>query len=237
MDSASAQLVSTIGSSKLNELRVQYARRHQFRTASDSSAEGPGITVDRVANFGGPRIGDTTSVGFDFNQGIWQVIDNLTWIRGKHGFKAGVDAQFIADDRVRGERFLYTFPTIETYLAATRRRESLRLHVPPAGLRRSHGRVQLGLLWRVRAGRLAGQPAREGALRHPLRSLRRARGAHVRGEWLLAGLQDRQEQLRAEGRRVVGARRPRDDGRPRVGRAHVRAPAHRLLRQRDSQQR
>ncbi len=119
MDSASAQLVSTIGSSKLNELRVQYARRHQFRTASDSSAEGPGITVDRVANFGGPRIGDTTSVGFDFNQGIWQVIDNLTWIRGKHGFKAGVDAQFIADDRVRGERFLYTFPTIETYLTAS----------------------------------------------------------------------------------------------------------------------
>ena len=32
MDSASAQLVSSIGSSKLNELRVQYARRHQFRT-------------------------------------------------------------------------------------------------------------------------------------------------------------------------------------------------------------
>ena len=32
MDSASAQLVSTFGSDKLNELRVQYARRHQFRT-------------------------------------------------------------------------------------------------------------------------------------------------------------------------------------------------------------
>jgi hypothetical protein len=118
MDSAAAQLVSTIGISKLNELRVQFARRHQFRTASDTAAAGPAITVDRVANFGGPRIGDTNSVGFDFNQGIWQVIDNLTWIRGKHGLKAGVDAQFIADDRVRGERFLYTFPTTEAYLAA-----------------------------------------------------------------------------------------------------------------------
>src|SRR5204862_229838 len=32
MDSASAQLVSTIGRSMLNELRVQYARPHQFRT-------------------------------------------------------------------------------------------------------------------------------------------------------------------------------------------------------------
>ena len=118
MDSASAQLVSTFGSDKLNELRVQYARRHQFRTLSDTAADGPAITVTGVANFGGPRIGDTTSAGFDFNQGIWQVIDNLTWIRGRHGFKAGIDAQFIADDRVRGERFFYTFPTNDTYLSA-----------------------------------------------------------------------------------------------------------------------
>ena len=118
MDSASAQLVSTFGSDKLNELRVQYARRHQFRTLSDTAADGPAVTVTGVANFGGPRIGDTTSAGFDFNQGIWQVIDNLTWIRGKHGFKAGIDAQFIADDRVRGERFFYTFPNNDTYLSA-----------------------------------------------------------------------------------------------------------------------
>jgi hypothetical protein len=118
MDSASAQLVSSIGSSKLNELRVQYARRHQFRTLADSAAAGPAITVSGVANFGGPRIGDGNSVGFDFNQGIWQVIDNMTWLRGKHSFKAGIDAQFIADDRVKGERFLYTFLNTASYLAA-----------------------------------------------------------------------------------------------------------------------
>jgi hypothetical protein len=99
-------------------LRVQYARRHQFRTLSDTAAAGPAITVTGVANFGGPRIGDTNSVGFDFNQGIWQVIDNLTWFRGKHSFKTGIDAQFIADDRVRGERFVYTFPTSDAYLSA-----------------------------------------------------------------------------------------------------------------------
>ncbi len=118
MDSASAQLVSTIGSDKVSELRVQYARRHQFRTLSDTAADGAAITVTGVANFGGPRIGDTNAVGFDFNQGIWQVIENLTWIRGKHSFKAGIDAQFIADDRVRGERFFYTFPTNDAYLGA-----------------------------------------------------------------------------------------------------------------------
>ncbi len=119
MDSASAQLVSTVGGDKLNELRVQYARRHQFRTLSDTAVDGAAITVTGVANFGGPRIGDTNSVGFDFNQGIWQVIDNLTWIRGKHSYKAGIDAQFISDERVRGERFFYTFPTNDAYLAAS----------------------------------------------------------------------------------------------------------------------
>src|SRR4029453_5244689 len=101
MDSASAQLVSTLGASMLNELRVQYARRHQFRTLSPSAVDGPAITVSGTAQFGGPRIGDGNSVGFDFEQGIWQGVDNLTWVRGRHGFKAGFDAQFVADDRVR----------------------------------------------------------------------------------------------------------------------------------------
>ena len=118
MDSASVQLVSTLGSSALNELRGQYARRHQFRTPAPTAVDGAAITVTGIAQFGGPRIGDTNSVGFDFEQGIWQVIDNLTWVRGRHGFKAGFDAQFIEDDRVRGERFEYTFPSIDGYLAA-----------------------------------------------------------------------------------------------------------------------
>ncbi len=119
MDSASAQLVSTIG-----ERQAERACASSTRAVT-SSGRWPTrpSTVRRsrvtgVANFGGPRIGDTNSVGFDFNQGIWQVIDNLTWIRGKHGFKAGIDAQFIADDRVRGERFFYTFPTNDAYLGA-----------------------------------------------------------------------------------------------------------------------
>jgi carboxypeptidase family protein/TonB-dependent receptor-like protein len=117
MDSASGQLVSTIGQSMLNELRVQYARRHQFRTQG-LSVDGPAITVSSVAQFGGARLGDSNSIGFDFNQGITQAIDNVSWIRGRHALKAGVDAQFIADRRVRGELFVYTFPSTAAYLAA-----------------------------------------------------------------------------------------------------------------------
>jgi hypothetical protein len=117
MDSASAQLISTIGKSMLNEARVQYARRHQFRTQGNSVA-GPGITVSGAASFGGAQLGDSNSVGFDFNQGITQALDNLSWIKGRHAFKTGVDAQWIADDRVKGNLFLYTFPNISAYLAA-----------------------------------------------------------------------------------------------------------------------
>ena len=117
MDSTSAQLTSTIGRTMLNELRVQYARRHQFRTQG-SSVDGPAITVSGKANFGGARLGNGNSVGFDFNQGITQVIDNVSLIRGPHAFKTGIDAQWIADKRVRGDLFLYNFPSIDAYLAA-----------------------------------------------------------------------------------------------------------------------
>ena len=117
MDSTSGQVVSSIGGSMLNELRVQYARRHQFRTPG-ISVDGPAITVSGKAEFGGARIGDGNSVGFDFNQGITQVIDNLSVIRGRHAFKGGIDAQWIADRRVRGELFQYTFATIAAYQSA-----------------------------------------------------------------------------------------------------------------------
>jgi len=74
--------------------------------------------VSGKAEFGGARIGDGNSVGFDFNQGITQVIDNLSVIRGRHAFKGGIDAQWIADRRVRGELFQYTFATIAAYQSA-----------------------------------------------------------------------------------------------------------------------
>lgn len=118
MDSASAQLTTTVGQSSLNELRVQYARRHQFRTAGTTAVTGPAITISGKANFGGPQIGDGNSTGFDFNQGITQIVDNYSVLRGRHAFKAGIDAQIIADDRVQGDLFQYTFPTIDAYLAA-----------------------------------------------------------------------------------------------------------------------
>jgi len=117
MDSASVQAVTTESSNRLNELRVQFARRHQFRTIGQAVA-GPAITVTGVVQFGGPRIGDSNSVGFDFSQKIWQVVDNYTVIAGSHAVKSGIDAQLIGDDRIAGENFQYTFSTTAAYLAA-----------------------------------------------------------------------------------------------------------------------
>jgi len=117
MDSAALQLVSSFGSDRLNELRLQFARRHQFRTASESAGTGPAVVVSGIANFGSPLDG-TQSLGFDFNQKIWQVVDNFTWLRGHHSFKAGANLQFVADDRVNTLRQIYTFRDIASYLAA-----------------------------------------------------------------------------------------------------------------------
>jgi hypothetical protein len=117
MDSASAQLISSFGSTKLNELRFQFARRHQSRTASDGSGTGPAIAISGIAFFGGP-VATVSDAGFDFSQKIWQVLDNFTVLRGRHSFKAGFDLQYVDDFRRNNLFQLYTFPTIDAYLGA-----------------------------------------------------------------------------------------------------------------------
>lgn len=117
MDSASLQLVSSLGTKTLNELRVQFARRHQFRLASEGAGAGPAVIVSGVANFGGP-LDSVASADFDFNQRIWQVVDNISWFSSGHTIKLGVDVQRIADERRNTLRAIYTFPGADAYLAA-----------------------------------------------------------------------------------------------------------------------
>jgi Carboxypeptidase regulatory-like domain/TonB dependent receptor-like, beta-barrel len=120
MDSLASQLVSSFGGNKLNELRFQYAHRHQSSAANADSGSGPAITITAPAiSFGGP-VGGTGqgNAGFDFKQDITQLIDNFTFIRGAHSYKAGFDWQHIYDQRTNAPQFTYTFPSLDAYLAA-----------------------------------------------------------------------------------------------------------------------
>ncbi len=115
--STGAQLVSTIGGSMLNELRVQYATRAQSRVASQTAGTGPAVRIPGVANLGGPVAG-TADAGFGFSQDVLQINNSTTLMRGNHAFKAGLDIQRVADTRRSAPAALYTFPTVAAYLAA-----------------------------------------------------------------------------------------------------------------------
>jgi hypothetical protein len=115
--STGAQLISTLGATTLNELRVQYATRAQSRVPNALSGTGPAINVTGVANFGGP-VAAIADSGFGFTQNVFQVNDNLTFMRGNHAFKAGLDLQWVADTRTNAPAQLYTFPNAAAYLAA-----------------------------------------------------------------------------------------------------------------------
>jgi hypothetical protein len=115
--SSGLQLISSLGATTLNELRVQYATRNQSRVANPLSGSGPAINIPGVANFGG-SVAAVTDVGFGFTQNVLQVNDNITFLRGNHAFKTGIDLQWVADSRTSGAAQLYTFPNAAAYLAA-----------------------------------------------------------------------------------------------------------------------
>jgi hypothetical protein len=120
MDSIAGQLVTSLGSSTLNEFRFQYAHRHQSSVANADSGPCPAITISNPSiAFGCPAAGTGQgNAGFDFKQNITQAIDNFTYIRAAHSYKIGFDWQHIYDERTSAPQFSYTFPTVAAYLAA-----------------------------------------------------------------------------------------------------------------------
>ena len=238
MDSAAVQAVTTIGDSRLNELRLQFARRHQFRTLATSAVAGPAITVSGIAQFGGPRIGDGNSVGFDFTQKIWQVDRQLhLGRRARMRSRAASTRSASATSASRGRTFQYTFPTIDAYLAAEERHQSVRLHRPAADLRRSATELQLALLRLLRAGRLADHAAHQAAVRPALRPVRRAGGEAVRRRIRTRTISPSTRTTSVRAPACPGRSTTRPDGGARVDRQDVRAAAARFLRQRDPEQR
>lgn len=115
--SAAGQLVTTFGNNLLNEGRAQYATRTQGRVPGSLAGSGTAITVSGVANFGAP-MDASAAAGFGFTEGIYSLTDNVTWLRGNHGYKIGGSLQFVHDSRTQTQIQLYTFPSVDGYLAA-----------------------------------------------------------------------------------------------------------------------
>jgi outer membrane receptor protein involved in Fe transport len=115
--STGAQLISTIGPTTLNELRVQYATRAQSRTPGAFAGTGPAVNISGVANIGSPTA-TAQDAGFAFTQNVMQVNNSTTWLKGNHALKAGLDLQWVKDTRVTPQFAAYTFPNAAAYLAA-----------------------------------------------------------------------------------------------------------------------
>lgn len=110
MFSLGGQLISTLGPTKLNELRVQWAQRHNDRFPSPGAATGPAVNISGSISFGAP-----VDSGTEFQQDIYQFVDNLTLMRGDHSFKVGLDYQYVKDFRGVNETPTYTFATVQAY--------------------------------------------------------------------------------------------------------------------------
>jgi hypothetical protein len=86
-----AQHSTTISSNVFNELHFQFARRSLFYGFSDL----PGGSDPAVNIAGAAYIGREPFSTEDRVEKRYQLTDNLTWIRGKHSLKFGVDFNFI----------------------------------------------------------------------------------------------------------------------------------------------
>jgi outer membrane receptor protein involved in Fe transport len=98
----SASLLSTLGSTRINEVRFGYSR---YRTSFSSLDANFNPTTSLGLDFGSGKLGlpefdfsvpqleNLGAQGFSVPRGrtsqTWQILDNFTWLHGKHTFKFG----------------------------------------------------------------------------------------------------------------------------------------------------
>ncbi len=104
---ASLALVSTLSASMVNEARIGVQRAHlQFEAPWTSSSEGTNLLpsiggVPYIISLNGPTSPYGTSSSED-PQGritpVYQAGDKITWLRGRHALKAGIDLRFVDEN-------------------------------------------------------------------------------------------------------------------------------------------
>jgi outer membrane receptor protein involved in Fe transport len=105
------QYTLLLGSNKVNELRVQFAR-HPIRFANSNSPGGSGVAVN-IPGFA--YYGKTPFSVVDRIEDQTQLQDNFTYTRGSHTFKAGVDLRYIPINLKQGQLYgggAYTFSAL-----------------------------------------------------------------------------------------------------------------------------
>lgn len=89
MNGGAAQLATVISPNILNEFRFGINRRAETRLPyAQGTANGAQININNVANFGVNPLAGSGSV-----ESSTQFINNLSWTKGRHTLKAGIDYQ------------------------------------------------------------------------------------------------------------------------------------------------
>jgi hypothetical protein len=86
-DTAVVQLSSVLSGTTLNEVRFQYGREDRPRTPNTLD---PTMTVTGFGTAG--RVTFLPSLETDYR---YQIVDNYTWLKGDHSFRAGTDLNWI----------------------------------------------------------------------------------------------------------------------------------------------
>ncbi|MEZ5284811.1 MAG: hypothetical protein R2712_08390 [Vicinamibacterales bacterium] len=105
MNGIGAQLATTLTPTLLNELRVGFNRRSGgSRHLRARRADGALVNISGVANFGVNPLAANNSL-----EASLQLIDNLSWTRGRHTVKTGFDFQSTSYDVTSALNRTFTF--------------------------------------------------------------------------------------------------------------------------------
>jgi len=97
MNGGAGQLATIISPTLLNELRFGVNRRQELRVQQGNpTPQSAFINITGVANIGNNLGNNNTSV-----ETSTQLVDNLTWTRGRHTFKTGADFQITSFQQQR----------------------------------------------------------------------------------------------------------------------------------------
>ena len=92
-NAVSGSLATTLSSTMLNELRFQYAREDRPRPYGGPNVGGQSRPFpDTAFDFGsGYRFGMPFFIPVEYNDTRFQIVDSVSWIKGRHTLKAGFE--------------------------------------------------------------------------------------------------------------------------------------------------